>query len=119
MINKKIKICLLAMVMMLGVSTIAAEEPAVVSETAVQTEENEQIKANRETFEKAQDAINKKDYQAAAKIADTVDWRRVKNLNMCTWSAKYMRKRSGMEKAWRSSIWPMTVRRWDGCCCIG
>ncbi len=65
MINKKIKICLLAMVMMLGVSTIAAEEPAVVSETAVQTEENEQIKANRETFEKAQDAINKKDYQAA------------------------------------------------------
>ncbi len=26
--------------------------------------------------------VKKKDYEAAAKIADTIDWRRVKNLNM-------------------------------------
>ena len=65
MIDKKIKICLLAMIMMLGVSAIAEEEPSMVSEATVQAEENELIKANKETFEKAQEAINKKDYQSA------------------------------------------------------
>ncbi len=32
--------------------------------------------------EQIETQVKKKDYQAAAKIADTVDWRRVKNLNM-------------------------------------
>lgn len=63
--NKKIKLCLLAMVMMLGVSVIAEDDGASVSEPVVQAQENEQIKASRETFEKAQEAINKKDYQSA------------------------------------------------------
>ena len=32
--------------------------------------------------EQIEKLANKKDYEAAAKIADTIDWRRVKNLNM-------------------------------------
>ena len=32
--------------------------------------------------EQIETQVNKRDYEAAAKIADTIDWRRVKNLNM-------------------------------------
>ena len=32
--------------------------------------------------EQIEKLVKKKDYQTAVKIADTIDWRRVKNLNM-------------------------------------
>ncbi len=63
MSTNKIKICLLAIIMMLGTTVIADE--SVSGAESVVSRTDEQIKANKETFEKAQEAISKKDYQSA------------------------------------------------------
>ncbi|MBQ8669353.1 hypothetical protein IJ472_06205 [bacterium] len=66
--NKKTKFCLLMLVMVLGASGISTN-PAFAKDdtTPVVTSEIDQdeIKANKETLEKAQASIDKKDFQSA------------------------------------------------------
>ena len=65
--NKKTKLCLLMLVMFLGAcevsNTVLAKEenkPVAISEV-----NQEEVKANKETLEKAEQALSNKDYQSA------------------------------------------------------
>lgn len=51
--------------MMLGLSAVAEESVAVSDEAVPTSVEDKEIKANKETFEKAQDAMVNKDFQSA------------------------------------------------------
>ncbi len=62
--NKK-KLCLLLTVMLLGLSAVAEDAVTPVDESAQAQVEDKEIKANKETFEKAQEAMANKDYQSA------------------------------------------------------
>ena len=46
--------------------------------------------------EQIEKLVKKKDYQTAVKISDTIDWRRVKNLNMLYIVAIFTRPLNGM-----------------------
>lgn len=60
------KLCLLLTVIMIGLSAVAEEAVTPVEEESAPTQvEDKEIKANKETFEKAQEAVNNKDFQSA------------------------------------------------------
>ena len=65
--NKKTKLCLLMLVMVLGACNVSSSVLAKETNSPVTTSEvnQEEVKANKETLEKAEQAMANKDYQSA------------------------------------------------------
>lgn len=62
--------------------------------------------------------INKSDYETAMKIADTIDWRRVRNVNILSMVAGIYEKMESSRKQKISCFWPLNVRLLENACFI-
>ena len=60
----------------------------------------------------------KGDYETAMKIADTIDWRRVRNVNILSMAASVYEKTRNTRRPRISCCWPLSVRPSVNAFCI-
>lgn len=62
--------------------------------------------------------VNKGDFETAMKIADTIDWRRVRNANLLAMISQVYEKMVSILRQKKYCFWPLNVRRSANVCYI-
>ena len=62
--------------------------------------------------------VNKGDYETAMKIADTIDWRRVRNVNILSMVATISRRMESIRRPRISCCLPLNVPLSVNACCL-